>query len=333
MKNLFSIILLTLISFILTGCSGKKLTVRTLHPSQIENEKINSVKIERFRNDDVNQTLSLENKIANKIVDNKRVFTIKNDIFGTDGIITGEVLNSSVEYEPFYRSEIDYSRCRFYRYDEKSKTKHCIEYVIRYIPCDNITYNVTTNVQIFKPVSNNLIFSKTYDKSSYDSICYDRPYYYPTYPLPHMRISSDKYRVNSQIANDIANDIIDDISPHYVYFNINIIEELDDENPIYTKDQKNRFENIVNLIEDTNLDIAKSGLETLDKELNGKSFEVIYNLALIYEAYGKLEIANKLYNQAKALTLNIEYLDLINYGINRTTINLQEKIKAKSQLP
>lgn len=121
--------------------------------------------------------------------------------------------------------------------------------------------------------------------------------------------------------------------PHYVYFNINIIEELDDENPIYTKDQKNRFENIVNLIEDTNLDIAKSGLETLDKELNGKSFEVIYNLALIYEAYGKLEIANKLYNQAKALTLNIEYLDLINYGINRTSINLEEKIKAKSQLP
>ncbi|MGE0051569.1 MAG: hypothetical protein AB7S49_08580, partial [Arcobacter sp.] len=138
---------------------------------------------------------------------------------------------------------------------------------------------------------------------------------------------------NSQIADEIASDILDDISPHYVYFNINIIEELDDENPIYTKEQRNRFENIVNLIEDTRLDIAKAELEILDKELNQKSFEVIYNLALIYEAYGKLEIANNLYNQAKTLTSNVEYLDLINYGINRTNINLEEKIKAKSQLP
>lgn len=328
MKNLFQIFLILFLSYFISGCSSKKLTVRTLHPSKIEKEKINTIVVERFRNDDVNQTISLENKIANKIVDNKRVFTLKNDIFGTDAIITGEVLNSSVNVHTYYKNEIDYSRCRFYRYDEKNRTKHCIEYAIRYIPCENRTYNVTTNLQIIKPINNSIIFSKTYDKSSYDNICYDRPY------IPHMSLSSNNnYRINSQIADEIASDIIDDISPHYVYFNINIIEELDDENPLYTKEQKNRFENIVNLIEDTNLDIAKTHLETLDKELNGKSFEVIYNLALIYEAYGKLEIANKLYNQAKTLTLNIEYLDLINYGINRTTINLQEKIKAKSQLP
>ena len=80
MKNLFSIGLIIILSHFFTACSSKKLTVRTLHPSKIEKEKINVVKIERFRNDDVNQTLSLENKIVNKIVDNKRVFTLKNDI-------------------------------------------------------------------------------------------------------------------------------------------------------------------------------------------------------------------------------------------------------------
>lgn len=151
--------------------------------------------------------------------------------------------------------------------------------------------------------------------------------------LLEIRFSQDKYRINSQIANEIADDIIDDISPHYVYFNINIIEELDDKNPLYSKEQKVRFENIVSLIENINLDIAKTQLEILDKELNSKSFEVIYNLALIYEANAKLEIANKLYNQSKFLTQDIEYLDLINYAINRTNINLEEKIKAKSQLP
>lgn len=50
--------------------------------------------------------------------------------------------------------------------------------------------------------------------------------------------SNNNYRINSQIADEIANDIIDDISPHYVYFNINIIEELDDENPFIQKNKR-----------------------------------------------------------------------------------------------
>ena len=327
MKSLLNIFLI--IGFIpfITACSSKKLTVRTLHPSQIEKEKIHTIKVDRLHNDDVNQTISLENKIANKIVDNQKVFTLKYDIFGTDAILTGEVMNSSVNFETYYKNEIDYSRCRYYKYDEKRKTKNCIEYAIRYIPCENRIYNVTTNIKIIKPVNNSVIFSKTYDKSSHENICFDHPYPF------RMRFSQDKYRINSQIANEIADDIIDDISPHYVYFNINIIEELDDKNPLYSKEQKVRFENIVNLIENINLDIAKTQLEILNKELDGKSFEVIYNLALVYEANGKLEIANKLYNQAQLLTLNVDYLDLINYGINRTYINLEEKIKAKSQLP
>ena len=86
-------------------------------------------------------------------------------------------------------------------------------------------------------------------------------------------------------------------------------------------------------LEVKNLDLALVELEVLDKELNNQSFEVIYNIALIYEANNKLEIANKLYIQARSLTLDIKYLDLINYAIERTSINLEEKIQAKSQLP
>ncbi|MCG3716740.1 hypothetical protein L5F64_14210, partial [Aliarcobacter butzleri] len=74
-------------------------------------------------------------------------------------------------------------------------------------------------------------------------------------------------------------------------------------------------------------------LESLNQELQGKSFEVLYNLALIYEATNNLQIANNLYNQARTLTFNVKDLDLINYGISRTNLNLEEKIKAKSQLP
>ena len=71
----------------------------------------------------------------------------------------------------------------------------------------------------------------------------------------------------------------------------------------------------------------------MDNEFAGKSFEVVYNLALIHEAYNQLQVANQLYNEARGLTLNTEYLELVNFGISRTSRNLEEKIKAKSQLP
>lgn len=326
MKFLFNTIILILLSVFINACSAKKLTIKSLHPSKIEKEKIRSVKVEVFYHDDVNQTSSLEERIFNKTVDGQKIFILKDSISDVDAIIDGDVLNSSFKYQTYYKSEIDYSRCRFYRYDEKNKKKYCIEHVVRFIPCENREYNVTTNVKVIKPFNNTVIFSKTYDKSRYENVCFDSPY-------PFSRTSSDKYRINSQIADQIAIDIIDDISPHYVYYNINIIEDLDEENILYTKEHKKRFEKSVDLIENKNLDLAKIELELLDKELKNKSFEVLYNLALIYEANNQLEIANKLYNQSKFLTMNIKYLDLINYAIDRTDSNLKEKIKAKSQLP
>ena len=326
MKIILNIFILALISVFISACSTKRLTIKSLHPSKIEKEKIYTIRVDRFYRDDVNQTISLEDRIENKVIDGKRIFKLQNTDFGTDAIVTGDVLNSSIRYDTYYRTEVDYSRCRYYRYDERNRSRHCMEYVIRQIPCENKEYNVTTNINIIKPITNEVLFSKTYDKSSFENVCFDTPF-------PFYRTTANIFRMNSQIADKISQDIVDDISPHYVYYNINIIEELDDDNKLYTKEHETRFEKAVDLIVNKYLDLAKIELDLLDKELNGQSFEINYNLALIYEASNQLEMANKLYRNAKTLTLDIKYLDLIDYGINRTSINLEEKIKAKSQLP
>ena len=326
MKIILNIFILALISVFISACSTKRLTIKSLHPSKIEKEKIYTIRVDRFYRDDVNQTISLEDRIENKVIDGKRIFKLQNTDFGTDAIVTGDVLNSSIRYDTYYRTEVDYSRCRYYRYDERNRLRHCMEYVIRQIPCENREYNVTTNINIIKPITNEVLFSKTYDKSSFENVCFDTPF-------PFYRTTANIFRMNSQIADKISQDIVDDISPHYVYYNINIIEELDDDNKLYTKEHETRFEKAVDLIVNKYLDLAKIELDLLDKELNGQSFEINYNLALIYEASNQLEMANKLYRNAKTLTLDIKYLDLIDYGINRTSINLEEKIKAKSQLP
>ena len=86
-------------------------------------------------------------------------------------------------------------------------------------------------------------------------------------------------------------------------------------------------------MEKRNLDLSLDALNKLNQELDNKSYETLYNMALIYEAKANLFEANRLYNKAKFLVKDLDDLSLINNGILRTKTNLEEKIKAKSQLP
>lgn len=326
MGNIYKFILFLLFLFLITGCSSKKLTVKSLHPSKIPNEKIYSIAVEDFVNDDIYQSLKIENNLANKTIDGKKVFKVLNTFNNTDAIVQGSV-DSSLNYYTYYEEEIDYTKCRNYRHDNKKKTRKCMKYYIRLIPCENREYSVQSNLRLLKENTNEILFAKTYNKSQNIRQCF-RYHYYPYHTIPR-----DKREINTKLAALIANEFLDDISPHYEYWDINIIEELDEDNLIFTKEQNNRFEKIVELMEKRNLDLSFKELNKLNQEFENKSHEVLYNMALIYETKANLYEANKLYNKAKFLVKNLDNLELINNGILRTKINLEEKIKAKSQLP
>jgi hypothetical protein len=326
MGNIYKSVLFLLFLVLLTGCSSKRLTVKSLHPSKIPNEKIYSIAVEDFVNDDIYQSLKIESKLANKTINGKKVFKVLNDYNNVDAVVQGS-LDSSLNYYTYYEEEIDYRRCRYYRHDDKKKTKECMKYYVRRIPCENREYNVQTNIKLLKEDTNEILFVKTYNKSRSIRQCF-RYHYYPYHTIPR-----DKREVNTKLAALIANEFLDDISPHYVYYDINIIEELDEDNLIFTDEQANRFEKIVELLEKRNLDLSFKELNKLNQEFDNKSYEVIYNMGLIYEAKANLYEANKLYNKARYLVKDLDKLELINDGIRRTKVNLEEKIKAKSQLP
>jgi len=326
MQNIYKSILLLLFLVLLTGCGSKQLTVKSLHPSKIPNEKIYSLYIEDFFNDDIYQSLKIQSKLANKTIEGKKVFRVLNDYGNVDAVVQGS-LNSTLNYSTYYEEEIDYRRCRYYRYEGKKKTKRCMRYHVRLIPCENREYRVQTNLKLLKKNTNEIVFAKTYNKTRNIRECF-RYHYYPYHTIPR-----DKREVNIKLASLIADEFIDDISPHYEYWDINIIEELNKDSLIFTEEQSNRFEKIVELMEKRNLDLSLDALNKLNQELNNKSYEVIYNMALIYEAKSNLYEANKLYQQAKYLVKDLDDLELINSGIVRTKRNLEEKIKAKSQLP
>ena len=72
-------------------------------------------------------------------------------------------------------------------------------------------------------------------------------------------------------------------------------------------------------------------LNLIIKDLEKKDIKFyIQSVLYVGKNYPNSDYFNK---EAKNLTLDIKYLDLVNYGINRTNRNLEEKIKAKSQLP
>ncbi len=327
MKAIYKSVLFILILLLLSACSSKKLTVKLLHPSQIPNEKIYTIYVEDFLNDNLYQSLKIENKLANKRINAKKVFKLLNTKNNTDTFIEG-IVDSNLNYYTYYEEEIDYKRCRSYRYDEnKKKTKKCMQYHIRLIPCEKRVYNVQTNIKVIKNNSNEILFAKTYNKTRNIRECFRYHYY------AYHTIARDKREINTKLANLIANEFLDDISPHYVYFDIKIIEELNEDNLIFTDSQSQRFEKVTELMQKRNFDLSLDELEKLDIEFNHKSYEVIYNMGLIYEASAKLFKANKLYNKAKFLVDDLDALQDINNAILRTNINLEEKIKAKSQLP
>lgn len=331
MKIDFKSIILTIFAmFFLSACTPK-ITIKALEPSKISSQKVNVVAISNIRNDNLNQTQSIADTISNKIIDNKRVFTLQNNPIGVDAIINGEIINSSANYDVYYQEELDFSRCRYFRFDERTKTSQCLQYDIKYIPCEAKYYNVTTALSLVNPTTNEIIFSKTYDKSSKDNVCYDRYFSYSRIFPSHLNAQNDSLRVNSQIAFEIAKDFVNDISPNYIYFNVEIIDSLQN-NKIYTTSHKDRFKTAVSYLEKNEFNIAFDILEALDKELNGKSYEVAYNLGLIFEAQDSLEIANKIYLASRDLATDIKHRNLIDYAINRTNLNLENKIKAKSQL-
>jgi len=326
MQNIYRSILVLLFLILLIGCSSKKLTVKSLHPSKIPNEKIHLIHVEDFVNDDIYQSLKIQNKLSNKIIEGKKVFKVLNNYQNVDAIIQGS-LDSTLNYSIYYKEEIDYKRCRYYRHESKKKTKKCMEYYVRVIPCENREYNVRTNLSLLKKSTNEILFAKTYNKSRNIQECFRYHYY------PYHKIHRDQREVNIKLASLIADEFLDDISPHYEYWDVNIIEELNENNLIFTNKQNNSFEKIIELMEKRSLDLSLNALNKLNQEFENKSYEVIYNMALIYEAKANLFEANKLYNKAKYLVKDLDHLSLINNGIIRTKKNLEEKIKAKSQLP
>ncbi len=326
MKIYFTLFL----SLFLLGCSNKTVTIKSLQPSKISNIKVHNVILEEFINDNINQTNYLEEQLVNKIVENKKVFTIKPTYENIDAIITGEVLNSSIHFSYYYEDDIDYSRCFRFEYKDGKRTNKCIEYRKIKIPCEKKDYYVQSKIDVLD-YNENTLFSKIYKGHRQNIDCnYTRRFFTP-YFLKINRVKNNSTDLmNLDIAKEIASKAINDISPHYTYTKVEFFSKLHKGN--YTDAINKSFENIVELLEKNLINIAQEKLIILNEQLNSNSYEVLYNLALTYENQSLFTKAKNYYLEAKDICTNNEDLILIDKAIKRISINSYNNFKAKSQL-
>ncbi|RXJ70073.1 hypothetical protein CRV08_00480 [Halarcobacter ebronensis] len=320
--------LLLILTFLFIGCSNKYVSIKSLQPSEISGTNISNVFLEQFTNDDINQTNYLETQLVNAKVDNKKIFTIKPTHEGVDAIISGEVLESSFDFRIYYDESLS-SRCVRYEYVNGARTGNCIEYRRLLIPCERRDYRVKTQVKVLN-MKHEVIFSKIYSKSDYKNECYryNEPYFgFMLYN--NLNYEKEKKRVNTQLAKRIADEIIEDLSPHYVYQKATLIEELAES--FGEKNQK-EFEQIVELLNKQQISLAQDKLQELNKKLDSKSYETLYNLALTYEAQHNNFMARTYLLKAQKICKESDDLKLIENALIRIKSNEQQERKAKSQL-
>ncbi len=318
------------LTIFLLGCSNKTVTIKSLQPSQISNIRVHDVILEEFVNDNINQTNYLEEQIVNKIVENKRVFTLRPSYKNIDAIITGEVLNSSIHFSYYYEDDVDYSRCVRFEYKDGKRTNKCIEYKKIKIPCERKDYYVQTKIDVLD-YNETTLFSKIYKGHRQNIDCNYTRRFFTQYFLNVDRVKNNSTdSMNLDIAKQIAAKAINDISPHYEYTKIEFFSKLHNDN--YPEMINKSFENIVELLEKNQTNIAQEKLIILNEQLNSNSYEVLYNLALTYENQSLFTKARRYYLEAKDICSNSEDLILINKAIERVSVNSYNNSKAKSQL-
>lgn len=306
-------LLTILLIFFITGCT-KRISVKSLQTPHIQTKDIKYIHVENFLEDNINQTEYIEEELSKKRFENNKLFFLRKNSQNIDAIITGEVLESSVFYNLFYRESQDDYYCKKYDY----KNKKCLLYAKSKYPCENREYLVKTNLKVLDS-NKNIIFTKNYSKSKNNEVCFENRSY------RHFYKNREKNRINSELAKDIAKDILKDLAPYYRFEDVEIIDELQENKSLYTEQIRNEFKNIIQLIEESYYELAKQKLINLDKKLNGKSYEISYNLALIYEYQEKLHTAHSLYKDSLENCNFCEKKELIESSFIRVNNNINNK--------
>jgi tetratricopeptide (TPR) repeat protein len=327
-RFLFGIVIL-----LFAGCS-QKVNIKSVKSPKVLDTDIKQIKLVKLKHDNINQTNFIYAKLSNFVFDNKKYFKVisQNDIksvlkeqrlndsglVNTDevfeglqsakSILSGKVSNHHTSSS--YRvKRTDYSKCLQYKKTKKGK-EYCAKYREYSVGCKLHKYSVNTFIKLAKVSNGKTIFGKNYNQESEISKCKDE-----------VKVLPKSIEVYQKLAKQISNDILIDLAPSYINRKVVVLDDLDID--LSSQNEKG-FENALELLEKNRIDKANMVLYRLNREINNKSFVILYNLAITYESLGNLQEAYELLQKADSLA------NFLNEDISMSLKRVSHSIKEQN---
>jgi len=341
------LLLCTMAIVLFSGCA-KKVQVKALKPAEVgEMASKKKVAITSFKNDTTGLSSKIEAQIAKHKLDQKRYFTVLSrkdikkvldeqklqsselmdektaskigNLLGAQALINGEVTSDGKND----KYVVQKTRCLEYY-----KDGGCARHQKYNVTCRTADVSVSASINIIDMETASLIYADNITKTYSGDSCKDG-----MLNLGLMSLGSDNSKILSigqaktNLTNIIANEFVYKLTPHYVYFNVTLLDSVEFE---ITDRQVEEFEVALEYINAGRFDKAEKIMSNLNDSLNGKSYVVMYDLGVIKEARGNFDEAKKLYEFADEGTLHP--IDEINKAVLRINKLIDERNQARVQI-
>lgn len=322
-----TVIFISAIAFLITGCATK-VRVKAIQPAQIYTDT-KKIAVTDFSNDRVNLSSKIEAKISNRTFDGKPYFTTLSrqdldkvlneqriqssglldpstaievgNIMGAEAIISGNV------------SDISSNDTSFYEKRTKCDKDKCWEVKVR---CMKRLSSLSSDIRMIDTKKGDIIYADTISKYMTSKHCSD-----------DSKVILSSNMAAQRLAQDIADSFVYKLLPHYVYFNVELLEDGDLD---YSDTQEKLLKNSIEYIKQNRYDKAERLLTQLIESTDEKSYVAIYDLGVLKEAQGKYDEAKSLYYKADNLVT--EPVEEISRAINHIQTLIEQNEQALRQI-
>lgn len=333
---------------LMTGCA-QKVQVKALNPAEVgAMASKKKVAVTGFKNDKVGLSGKIEANIAKHTLDDKKYFTVLSradldkvmkeqklqsstlmsartaskigKLVGAQALINGKVTSSGKEGS--YKE--DREKCLKYYKDGGG----CAQFKHYKVTCNTTQAGLNASINIVDMENGRIVHADTISKEYNGDSCKDGS---TSLGLLSVNTGDVKILTKEQalqrLSNEIANEFVHKLTPHYVYFDVTLLDSIEFE---VQDAQAATLEGALGYIKGQRMEKAESILSKLNDQLNGKSYVVAYDLGVVKEAQGKFEDSKKMYSMADELSM--QPVPEINEAVLRIDSLIAKRSKAQAQI-
>jgi len=321
-----------LVTIFISGCA-QKVRIKALEPAEVDRAaKTKKIAVTGFKNDIVGLSSKIESNLARHKIENRLFFTMvsRNDInkiikeqklqnsglvdvstavtvgdlIGAEAIISGNVGRASLNDTYFYERR---SRCA---------DKKCKELVYYNVRCKKRVVGLSADIRMVDVTRGDIIYADNISRTSTYKHCRD-----DSRALPSKEIAAQ------ELADSIASTFTYKLTPHYRYFNVELLEDPDLD---YDDNQELLLESSLEYIKQNRYDKAEKLLIRLIDSTGQQSYVAFYNLGVVKEAQGEYQKAKEYYEKADDLI--IEPVEIVSSSYLRINSIIEKHQRTQEQI-